>query len=820
MGSEGTSEFVYGQDLYYPSSADYYGYYCTGTGAPDEWDDHNNFFGLDGQDLHYPGLQAEGSPYMYYTPNYGYAQSSYNPYNPYIPGSVIGHDGSSLGTHEYFTDPTYHQPISSPYYVPVVLPSGADIVQQNIPEPLLYASFPSFSSKTDEGVKASATLPLTSQRAAYPSLEPSRSSSQQFQAPGKLSKGSLLNFPAKKQSSHGAMPPYNVSHVTQASNFTGSANVTEQLLHGRIPSGEHPSKANMQVNSNLPHFGPDLHKWVSVDKFRLRTQSSDFSSNSSGRSHGLNEHNRGARTNRASGQWTSTITVRAYTSKVGISNPERNIIISVDQYNKDDFPVEYPSAKFFIIKSYSEDDVHKSIKYNIWSSTPNGNKKLNAAYEDAQRLSVGEPLKCPVFLFFSVNGSGQFCGVAEMIGPVDFQKDMDFWQQDKWTGSFPVKWHIIKDVSNASFRQIVLENNENKPVTHSRDTQEITYIPGTSMLKIFKNSPLKESILDDFLRYEELEKNNQERRSRLFKSCDSPIFIPTFIPPCVHNATTNQYVREDNMHEDVILDRPRNTTEEHIDNFNQSQSNAEHLYSRMYQPLRENREQLNSAAKPYNPEGKQRSEVSQLPKLSVQKRTHSAYQPLKVNQKQQNDIAVQQPKIDGNHPTNALSQVQKEDGIKVKATTCRPLTSNGKPFQPSNVYKKQSYDMIDHPRKGDGKKANGTGLQYTKADNTVSIHLKRDREQRNGVTVSSVSEITLQAALKGNQVVKPDATNLLDKMGRPDKVENLAGRIGSLLINSTINKETDCSSGPVDVVTVGSMHIRVKKPGESLLRDF
>lgn len=75
-----------------------------------------------------------------------------------------------------------------------------------------------------------------------------------------------------------------------------------------------------------------------------------------------------------------------------------------------------------------------------------------------------------------VNASGQFCGVAEMTGPVDFYKDMDFWHQDKWSGSFPVKWHFIKDVPNPNFRHIILENNENKPVTNSRDTQEVCYL--------------------------------------------------------------------------------------------------------------------------------------------------------------------------------------------------------------------------------------------------------------------------------------------------------------------------------------------------------
>lgn len=60
-----------------------------------------------------------------------------------------------------------------------------------------------------------------------------------------------------------------------------------------------------------------------------------------------------------------------------------------------------------------------------------------------------------------------------MIGPVDFEKSCEYWQQDKWNGSFPVKWHIVKDVPNSLLKHITLENNENKPVTNSRDTQEV-----------------------------------------------------------------------------------------------------------------------------------------------------------------------------------------------------------------------------------------------------------------------------------------------------------------------------------------------------------
>ena len=63
-----------------------------------------------------------------------------------------------------------------------------------------------------------------------------------------------------------------------------------------------------------------------------------------------------------------------------------------------------------------------------------------------------------------------------MIGKVDFNKDMDFWQLDKWNGFFPVKWHVIKDVHNKELCHIILENNENRPVTFSRDTQEVFWL--------------------------------------------------------------------------------------------------------------------------------------------------------------------------------------------------------------------------------------------------------------------------------------------------------------------------------------------------------
>lgn len=94
-----------------------------------------------------------------------------------------------------------------------------------------------------------------------------------------------------------------------------------------------------------------------------------------------------------------------------------------------------------------------------------------------------------------------------MVGYVDMNKDLDFWQVDKWCGFFPVEWHVVKDVPNWELCHIVLHNNEGKAVTHTRDTQEIKLKEGLQMLSIFKKFSAVTSLLDDMDFYEEREKS-------------------------------------------------------------------------------------------------------------------------------------------------------------------------------------------------------------------------------------------------------------------------------------------------------------------------
>lgn len=53
-----------------------------------------------------------------------------------------------------------------------------------------------------------------------------------------------------------------------------------------------------------------------------------------------------------------------------------------------------------MLRSNNDDDIHKAVKYGIWTSTPKNNEILNKAYEEC--LAKNED----VYLFYSVVKSG------------------------------------------------------------------------------------------------------------------------------------------------------------------------------------------------------------------------------------------------------------------------------------------------------------------------------------------------------------------------------------------------------------------------------
>ncbi|XP_050218380.1 YTH domain-containing protein ECT1-like [Mercurialis annua] len=438
-----------------------YGNYGNSTGS---WDGYPQYLNAaDGLHIS-PVVYNDNSSIMFHS-GYGFnPEMAYGQYSPVATPLPLMLDGQLYSPQQIPFAPSYY-PQSAPPNAPSSVPSSELITSENNTDNLLYGpgsgylvQFGSYGGGNISGTPGSS--PLTSP--------------------------SVYSHPM------GILGPYE-HHMQQ---------MAQQPSTGHYQ--HHGSYHNSNVGSgSISYSGARDWGRASADKGRRRERNHDsvYTSNDA---LGF-DRNRGPRASKIKGKASEQISLPGNGKDDSSSSR-----IQLDLYNRPDFVTDYENSKFFIIKSFSEDNIHKSIKYSVWASTPHGNKKLDAAYRDAKEKEGN----CPVFLLFSVNASGQFCGVAEMVGPVDFERNADYWQQDRWSGQFPVHWHIIKDVPNSRFRHILLENNDNKPVTHSRDSQEVKREQGIEMLKIFKDHVAHTSILEDFDFYNQRERSLKERRAK------------------------------------------------------------------------------------------------------------------------------------------------------------------------------------------------------------------------------------------------------------------------------------------------------------------
>ena len=169
------------------------------------------------------------------------------------------------------------------------------------------------------------------------------------------------------------------------------------------------------------------------------------------------------------------------------------------------------SSQFFVIKSFSEEDVHKSIKYGVWSSSKNGNITLTNSFKLTKEKGGN------VYLFFSCNGSGRYLGIAQMKSPCDDSKSFEFWTQDnKWKGLFDVEWIFIKDVPFKEFKNIIItmKDGETKPISNARDTQEIPFEFAKVMIDKIDKYQNSNTILEHF-EYYDIRQENYENNIKM-----------------------------------------------------------------------------------------------------------------------------------------------------------------------------------------------------------------------------------------------------------------------------------------------------------------
>jgi hypothetical protein len=150
-------------------------------------------------------------------------------------------------------------------------------------------------------------------------------------------------------------------------------------------------------------------------------------------------------------------------------------------------------AQFFILRSSNDDNIHKAIKYHMWSTTTGGKAALSNAWKDAEKKG----LTPEIYLIFSVVNSNHILGVAKLTSDLKVEESFKFWWEPmKWFGSFQIQWVFIKDIHYSKFEHIQDFGGNN--FGNLKDSSKLSLENGKEVLAIFRDFAAKSSIFGSF----------------------------------------------------------------------------------------------------------------------------------------------------------------------------------------------------------------------------------------------------------------------------------------------------------------------------------
>eukprot|EP00042_Codosiga_hollandica_P051756 m.641720 g.641720 ORF g.641720 m.641720 type:complete len:1498 (+) comp58345_c0_seq33:67-4560(+) len=138
------------------------------------------------------------------------------------------------------------------------------------------------------------------------------------------------------------------------------------------------------------------------------------------------------------------------------------------------------SSRYFIMKCDDARNAKISLTKGIWATTNRIASKLNAAFRNCSK----------VFLFWSVDGSQEFCGFGQMTSASRNQSSS--WVGSKGNVSFPltldVQWLSQTPVGFDKTAHLKNSLNQNKPIKYFQDGQELNAKVGLQLLNLFEPS--------------------------------------------------------------------------------------------------------------------------------------------------------------------------------------------------------------------------------------------------------------------------------------------------------------------------------------------
>ncbi|KAI9993747.1 hypothetical protein PInf_016266 [Phytophthora infestans] len=191
------------------------------------------------------------------------------------------------------------------------------------------------------------------------------------------------------------------------------------------------------------------------------------------------------------------------------------------------------TCRCFVLKSFSEANFHKSLKYGIWSTTTMHNALLDQVFK-SDLTAVR-----PVLFFFSVCGTKHFNGVARMTSGVRTDAQFQLWEKLKYEGFFQVEWLLVKDVPNYVFTGVKMSNTPSKKsITSCRDCEEVLFEEANEFLSIFTEFDSRSSAWDDFEHYDQLQEQMERKRGLTLPEDANKTDLELYIVPLAQEPAT------------------------------------------------------------------------------------------------------------------------------------------------------------------------------------------------------------------------------------------------------------------------------------------
>ena len=154
---------------------------------------------------------------------------------------------------------------------------------------------------------------------------------------------------------------------------------------------------------------------------------------------------------------------------------------------------------FFVIRSKTLEDIHKAVKYGVWTSSPFNNRKFRTAKEQGHR----------VVFFFTYMKSNKFVGAAELVSLPNPNKEFPYWGEiGKWKGIMHVRWLFVRDLYFDSLSSLTIQD---QPLFELKDGTDVSSDEGLFLMKTFSEAVERSEMFKVFYKLDEKEKELRVR---------------------------------------------------------------------------------------------------------------------------------------------------------------------------------------------------------------------------------------------------------------------------------------------------------------------